>query len=308
MIKHFCIAFIILFLFVSPLTAYADVVYGNEFFYKNDDSIKLIGESPYGERFIVNSPSGYVIPKEEPGSKKGVLIESGYRGWEDEGMKEQDYPIFVFKNGQIIRIGGTFLHNGEYWGVIIDLIDLEHPFGWVLMDELMMIYDRFAFELENRDNFYEYTGSYDAVLSAEKLVEWQWPGSDREKRIIENKDTISHYAHVQYAYKDKDGREWGKTYYSEGWICLSEPENNKIPAFYPAPEPITWSPEGMYDWSSHDYKIYPPQNPENELITLASDYVVYNVGTKGDQEVNWSDPKEAGREVFKAIYAAARKS
>ena len=33
MIKRFCIAFAILFLFVSPLTVYADVVYGNEFFY-----------------------------------------------------------------------------------------------------------------------------------------------------------------------------------------------------------------------------------------------------------------------------------
>jgi len=90
-----------------------------------------------------------------------------------------------------------------------------------------------------------YTGSYDAVLSANKLILWEWPGSDREKRIIENNETISKLANVVYAYKDKDGREWGKTSYMEGWICLSDPENSKIPAFYLGSEPIHWLPNDM---------------------------------------------------------------
>lgn len=30
-----------------------------------------------------------------------------------------------------------------------------------------------------------------------------------------------------------------------GWICLSDPENDAIPAFFPAPDPTGWSPPGQ---------------------------------------------------------------
>ncbi|MDR2854534.1 MAG: hypothetical protein LBV40_00005 [Methanomicrobiales archaeon] len=298
MMKPFYIVLISVALLILPLAAHADVILDDEFFYQNKYNIEPIGENSYGKEFIVNSPSGYIIPKEEPGSKKGVPTGSGYRssfGYEE--MKEPKYPVFVFKNGELLYIEATLLHNREYWGVISPN-DMEQSSGFVLMDELLMIYDSLDFEQEQKDNFYPYTGSYDVVLSAEKLVEWQWPGSDREKRIIENKDTISKYADVLYAYKDEQGREWGKTSYTERWICLSEPENNKIPTFYQAPEPIKWSFDTLYDWSVHDSRIYPPQNPPSDLIDQASHYVA-------GMEVDWTDPQEAGREISRAVYAAS---
>ncbi|MDR2854536.1 MAG: hypothetical protein LBV40_00015 [Methanomicrobiales archaeon] len=257
MINRLLIVFTFVFLLIVPLATHADVVFGNEFFYENRDRTESIRENSYGERFIVNSPSGYVIPKEEPGSKKGVPTGFGYRGSGDEEALEPEGPVFVFQNGETVRIEAIFLHNGEYWGVMSPSHVYQPP-GWVPMDELLMIYDPSDFELENKDTFYPYTGSYDAVLSANKLVLWEWPGSDREKRVIENKDTISNCADVLYAYKDEEGREWGKTTYMGGWICLSDPENNKIPVFYPASEPTKWLPEDKPDdknsWSIHDFR------------------------------------------------------
>jgi len=238
MIKRFCIVFALLILLISPLTAYADVVFGNDFFYENQENTKEINT-----RFIVNSPLGYVIPEEEPGSQGGISTEWGYRsGWGDEDMKEQSGPVFVFQNGEIVIIDAILLHNGEYWGVMSPSHQIQPP-GWIPMDELLIMYDHSDFEWENQRNFYQYTGRYDAVLKATKLVLWEWPGSDRERRIIEDKNTISKLANVLYAYQDKDGREWGKTSHLEGWICLSDPENNEIPAFYLGSEATKWFPE-----------------------------------------------------------------
>lgn len=248
---HFIIIIIVTYLLASPLSVYADIVIGNEFLYQNEDKAEEVGERYYGKRFIINSPSGYVIPKEEPGSEQGISTSAySYKGMSPGGREDKTYTysgdVFVFMNGEIIYITHTFLHNGSYWGVMSPSHTYQPP-GWIPMDELLVQYDHQDFEAENKDNFYTYTGSYDAVISAKKLVEWEWPGSDKEKRIVG--DYIKEYADVLYAYKDNEGREWGKTKFSERWICLSDPENSKIPAFYPAPQPVKWSPDGIYDWS-----------------------------------------------------------
>ena len=245
---------------------YADSVYGNEFYYENEDKTEQLGDYGLGNRFVVNSPSGYVVPEKEPGSKGGIPTDEGYpSGWggstsEDIERLRRDY--FVFKNNEIVYIEAIYLHNGDYWGVMAPS-HIYQPSGWVLMDDLLQIYQRLDFETDNKQSFYPYTGSYDTVLSAKKLVEWEWPGSDREKRVIEVDDrvhNIQSYADVIFAYKDVEGREWGKSTYSGKWICLDDPENDDIPAFYPSRTPVKWSPEGIGDWSS-PAAVYPPAEP-----------------------------------------------
>jgi len=263
MMKRFlCIIFMVVFIFALPLTLHADLVSGNQFFYENKDKTERISERSYGKSFIINSPLGYVIPVEEPGSDKGIPTNLGYGT--HFGKTAPDTDIFIFKNGEVKTITAVYFYNGEYWGVMAPSHVYQPP-GWVLMDELLMIYQQEDFEKENKNNFYTYTGSYDAVLSAKRLVEWQWPGSDREKWIIEDKETIIGCADVLYAYKDSEGREWGKTSYTEGWVCLSDPENSKIPKFYPAPKPVKWSHDGNRDWTN-EATVWPSVDPTVEKI------------------------------------------
>lgn len=271
MMKRFITIFISISILVSPLTAMADVVMGNDFLYKNGDKTIIIGEIFYGKRFYVNGPSGYVIPKEEPGSDKGVSTEHSY----------VDIPenVFTFKNGEIVRIERAYLYNGEYWGVM-SASHAYQPTGWFRMDELLMIYEYEDFEKENQDQFYTFTGSYDNLFAAEKLVLWQWPGSDREKRVLDFEGfqvtNVSAFAFQDKmgntkdgavrAYKDDAGREWiyalieytysgegsARKFQEESWVCLSEPENSAIAAFNPAPNPIKWSPDGTSEWIHTD--------------------------------------------------------
>jgi len=243
MTKRFFSILTFVFLLLSPIIAHADVVMGNDFFYEIKDKTKPMTEGRRGKRIIINSPLGYVIPKVKPGSKEGVPTGEGYHsgtGYKD--IENPKHDVFVFKNGLIFTIEATYLYKGEYWGVMSPS-HMYQPSGWILMSDLLVFYEKEDFEIENNDNFYIYTGSYDAVLSAERLVQWQWPGSDKEKRVIDDTGKIHLYANVHFAYKDAEGREWGKSKYSEWWICLSDPENSSnIPAFNPTPEPRRWVP------------------------------------------------------------------
>jgi hypothetical protein len=98
---------------------------------------------------------------------------------------------------------------------------------------------------------------------------WPWPGSDREKEILDWSINDANFT-VSHAYKDNEGREWGYTArWGTGWICLADPENSRIPVFNPAPTPLRWSPDGD-DWSSAagNVTIWPPANPASLLNAL----------------------------------------
>ena len=245
-------------LLMLPMAVRADTVMGNEFLHQNEDKAEPIGKEYLGRQFIVNSPEGFVIPKTEPGSKQGVSTERSYKGTSPGSRDDKPYTfagdVFIFENGEMIRITHTFPHGGRYWGVM-SYSHTYQPSGWIPMDELLVLYDGKDFEDQYEESFYAYDGDYATVFAAEKLVEWDWPGADTEKRIVE--DRIIDRALVFYAYRDADGREWGKSGYSGQWICLSDPEDRGIPAFNPSLQTAAWSPDGVYDWSAAVTE-YPP--------------------------------------------------
>ena len=258
--RFLCMLLVAMVFLAMPVITYADAIMGNTFATQNWDRVILLDERNYGRKFSVNSPLGYVMPKEQPGSEKGVPASGSVHKAGKENL--------TFHNGDIITIESVYPHNGEYWGGMPDSHQFLFP-GWVRMDELLLLYEQQDFEEQNKDKFYPYTGGYDAISSAQLLVEWQWPGSDREKRIITNEDTIFHCADIPYAYRDPDGREWGKLAYTGGWVCLSDPQNSEIPAFHPAPPPAKWSPDSI-DWTQTKKPVDMPLL----IISLASILVV----------------------------------
>jgi len=249
MVKRLC-AFVVVFVAVLAGTVFADVVWGNGFLNRNEDKAQRLKH----HTFIVNSPKGYVIPQQEPGEAKDSVISRCSR----DSKKKVKTILPKFENSDVLIMESVYIHKGKYWGVMRYRHGYDWP-GWVPMDHLLMIYStHWDFERENRGEFYEYTGSYDVVTSSEKVVVWQWPGSDREKKIIKNGvyaftfslNIDEHYRNL--AYKDKEGREWVKTRYRigeprgqtfTGWVCISDPQNTNIPAFNPASPPVKWSPD-----------------------------------------------------------------
>jgi hypothetical protein len=216
-----------LFILIPSTTASADVVWNNEFLDKNKG--KTIEIDRY---FEVNSPNGSLTSKEAPGSRKNFY--------------EREYL-----NGEIIYLTRIYEHRGEFWGIDADYIH-GGPSGWFPMDELLQLYGYQDFDAEYQDEYYEYTGDFSPDYGdiAAQYTFWQWPGSDREKIILEPYDFKN--LKIKHAYQDQAGREWGYaeyelSYYHFGyylhssWLCLSDPANESdIPAFNPAPAPTKW--------------------------------------------------------------------
>ena len=261
----------------TPLTAYADIVWGNNFASKNKEEIE-----PLGRMFYVDSPNGYVKTLDAPGSHNDDKGDSTYQNEETVPTRGVLTSLTYF-NGQRLPISVTYNDNGRYWG-LIDHGGHGGPLGWVPMDELLLIYTTEDFMRENEDGFYVFTGSLHPLLQARNLVRWAWPGSDRGRVIIElsqnpslreegkgrivddrEEDILAYtddsgriwiYVEIEYYYKDWYFEDYIYSQRNLTWVCLTEPENSGIPAFNPAPDPIRWSPGENQSW------VYPEYNDD----------------------------------------------
>ena len=262
--KRIFFTFLFILALLFPYTAvYADAIIGNDFLQMNKRNTEALNRS-----FYTNGVDGYVSAKKSPGSRT-ELRQVG--------------------NNIIIYIGYIYLHRGRYWGTWPDGHTSYDP-GWVLMDELLMIYENKDFEAEYRNELFEYSGGFDKLLDADAFYYWQWPGSDREKILYplpesDNPDYsddiyydsggIQFYGitlEAKHAYIDDESREWvyivlrggwpGGFHrgpgFSYGWVCMDDPDNDQIPSFKPAPDPIPWSRAEVLDW----YGTFPLQDSD----------------------------------------------
>ena len=148
MIKRLSIVFIVVCLLSSPIAVYADVVMGNDFLSSLEkDEIQVLDR----RRFVVNGPDGYVIPQQKPGEENEDF--TWPRPWTDSDL----YVVLPrFENNTLLMMSSTYVHNGEYWGVM----EYGHRYGWpgwVPMNHLLVDYIPDDFNKENEDIilFYE---------------------------------------------------------------------------------------------------------------------------------------------------------
>ena len=220
-----CIAVLIMIIFTVlslQITARADAIIEprNDFYSAHKGRCVAVGRY-----FCANGRNGAASMRKEPGAKR---------------------EIFSVDNGAIIFIDATYDYNGEIWGVA----DTQYS-GWILMDELLVVYDYISFEEDHGDEFYTYKGSYDAVYEAEDIALWTWPGSGGLIRMLEpsrypafSPENILTYKIASKTWKDDEGREWMfmLSKYATGWICISDLANTDIPAFNEAPPPVLRQP------------------------------------------------------------------
>ncbi len=230
---------VIMLTLLSPALSYGDVIWTppDSFYNNNYDKCEYLGRS-----FYANGRSGYVSVKREPGSK-------------DE--------VSAIINGDIRDISFTYNLRGESWGVIVtDWADGSFnkiSTGWVPMDQLILAYDKITFDEDHIHEYYEYSGDYSALFEVDELIFWTWPGSGviamtHDKPAERVMEPARNWLTVTSAYKDSEGREWGRIPYfyahRDSWVCLSEPGNKDIPSFNPAPVP----------------ELYPSANPGRSLF------------------------------------------
>ncbi|MCL2162863.1 MAG: S-layer homology domain-containing protein [Oscillospiraceae bacterium] len=277
MIRRIFIILAAVFLFVlavgfmleSSVAVYADVVWSNDFYDENKSEIESLSRN----RFCANGPEGYITFKEEPGTEIDI---SDSRA--------------TYDNGAVFTLDGIYIYESEYWGGNADNGHYSKIPGWVPMNHLLVVYIPTDFAGENEDDFYDYVGNFDTVYAARRLVFWQWPGSDREKRVLESESYKNAEISVRYAYKDDQGREWGYVRINNtgGWICFTEPDSINIPAFYPAPPPTKWSRDGIFEWThpdaQHDAQYDAQNDAQNGAIQQQPQYLLSNINKDKEYE------------------------
>ena len=225
MIKRFlsCFLLVISILLLFPLIAYADMVWTppDDFYNANSSRCQSLNRN-----FYINSEMGYLHIKKEPGSET---------------------EVGVALNGNIFNVSFTYNPRGEKWGVIMfTSANGQQVTGWVPMDQLVLVYDKYSFMEDHSSEFYGYSGDYEALFEVDELVFWSWPGSGIITSVhsTQDNDLERDWLFASKAYKDSEGCEWGLIPYfyasRDLWICLSDPSNRDIPAFNPAPVPALW--------------------------------------------------------------------
>ena len=242
MIKRYlsiCVLAITLML-MFPVIAYADYIWtpSDDFYDNNQNKCDNLGRT-----FYANGVRGYVSVKKEPGSNS---------------------EIGAITNGLKYYVYSTYDLGDERWGLIMpDAWSIAPPIGvhtgWVLMDQLVLVYDNISFDEEHGNEFYVCSGDYAALFEVDELVFWRWPGSGEIAMVHDDpadrsREPARSWLAPTSAYMDSEGREWGKIPYFYAsrymWVCLSDPGNSDIPVFNPAPIP----------------ELYPPADP-GELST-----------------------------------------
>lgn len=253
----------VMLLLLNVPAAHANVVFSNEYLNRVRSRTVELDRNV----FIVNSETGYLAQRVEP--RFGAEFGDGY----------SNRPTVRRENGQALTLTRLYINNnGEYWG-IADFGFFGGTSGWYPMSQLLVRYDRRDFNRIHRNEFYEFIGEFDVGLLTDRLVTWQWPGSDLPNTVLwfdegydynQGVDIID--INIHFAYRDIEGRQWGHVEIEaeanflvnpdderssmvrgirtwDAWICLDDPANEtNIPEFNPAPAPQEWSPYGPSDF------------------------------------------------------------
>ena len=122
--------------------------------------------------------------------------------------------------------------NGDAWG----LVDARDQSFWVPMtDAMQLVYDVRSFTKQFSSQFRDYDGSFEELCTSEDIpvVFYSFPGSGF---------VVARFDHLEQSYSalspdkvwtDSEGRVWGQIGYymaARGWVCLSDPSNEEIPA------------------------------------------------------------------------------
>lgn len=189
----------------SCLIALADVVWepDTDFYRKHKDECIYVD----GLKTIANGPGGSVTVWESPVSDKVVV---------------------VIENGNKVTIDYTYIDKlGHEWG----LVYRGDYSGWVPMEYLASDPKAKSFSELYGDEVQDGSQDIEVPEGVENIYLYTFPGSGELKsggpvNAGERINTV-------LSFIDKDERQWGYVVYfraMDGWLCLSDPGNDKIPA------------------------------------------------------------------------------
>lgn len=188
-------------------------VYGDVIWEPRDSFYEQVREDCHYENrtYFANGVKGYVTAFKSPKSNQIVTD---------------------FENGEDVHILFTYEDKeGREWG-ITEFYDGPHKSGWLPMNELIARYDHITFCEDYEKEFVDYDGSFNPDNYGDKIIVWKYPGSDVISSNLYKEEFKEYLPNFSYMYEDEGGRKWAYFGYfmgREGWVCLTDPENESLP-------------------------------------------------------------------------------
>lgn len=183
------------------ICAYSDVVWEgpveDSFFSSHQD--ECVEEGRY---YITNGPDDMIVVYIKPNSKK---------------------EAFRLENGIKIYISFTYEDkDGRLWGIYEKYEDGKTLTGWILMDQLLNVYDAAEFRKEFEDEIVNESGTLSDEYEGKTIYFFDFPGQNADGTQI----TIDDAPGYSQTFVDELGYKWGycSYYYSmRGWFCIDNP-------------------------------------------------------------------------------------
>ncbi len=169
---------------------------------------------------------------------------------------EEEHITDAIENGAVLFVSFTYKNShGEEWGVIqyrkdeTGEVTPDYRYkegdkavktGWVLMEELSLVYDSEEFIKDHQAEIKKNTEGIGISPEKDRQVQfWSYPGSGD---ITGSSDYEISRMVISELYEDSDGKQWGYVEYHYGmkdfWVCISDPYAVDLPVSAPDPAEI----------------------------------------------------------------------
>ncbi len=183
-------------LLTGTSVAKADVLWEpSENFFDENNCVYTVEQRAY----MINSPNGFVNIYNSPDSAftKGQL-----------------------KNGETFYVYYKGTYKDKLWG-------LNTSEEYIPLEYAVVVYDHISFREEYKDSI---TNVRDEKIELKKgYLRWSYPGSVNCDEMPINVES----AYPSYSFTDEQGLKWLFFGYVNGirnfWICIDDPENDKLP-------------------------------------------------------------------------------
>lgn len=195
---------------LAPCAA-ADVIdepYANEFYRENMEKCKYI----YQRKYTVLKDSDIL-----------------------KSPMENDI-IMTVKAGDVIVIDWLYTDDiGNEWGSYC-YNNTELSYGWVPMENVELIYDRYSFDEDHSEQYAKYDGEFDDYKPEKQVVLWTYPNSGEISSICAAEYWFTDpgyfltvHENADNTWTDENGDKW--IYFGYGlwaWVYLPDPESETI--------------------------------------------------------------------------------
>lgn len=178
----------------------------------------------------------YMSHKEECTSIRDEYLANGTDGFSTLYLSPST-KLEVFQVENATSLYATWVYLGEseeewlYCSINIEDKDgkVSAKTGWMKKADCLLVYDGGHFYEDKEEKLAPYRGEFANYEIKKEILVWSYPSSGKVIRKLTEFDTSS----IMATYQDDKGNQWGYVNYYRGriggWICMSDPENDKLP-------------------------------------------------------------------------------